>query len=304
MHLSGELADWSTSDLLQIMQVTKKTGSLDIEGERSGRIHFRDGSVTGAELAGTNGSYIGEDRGGVAEVVYVLSKLSSGNFSVGPADGPERPGWEVADILADVTALETLEGEVVDAGLFDATGVRLVEEISEALTIQPEEWSALVTLVRPFTLDDLEAQIGRGGAVRVFHTLHKLGVAEAYEEEQEELVPQEEEAPVGRHDVAAVDEEGSDDEEESQWLDRVAGKVTRESEAPTWREEDSPEEDSPEDPSEALDLVRRAAEARRKAEQADPRQTEIRGVSAPASTTLTDGVYDEIRRLRSRTAGK
>jgi hypothetical protein len=26
----------------------------------------------------------------------------------------------------------------------------------------------------------------------------------------------------------------------------------------------------------------------------------VRGVSAPASTTLTDGVYDEIRRLRSK----
>jgi hypothetical protein len=30
----------------------------------------------------------------------------------------------------------------------------------------------------------------------------------------------------------------------------------------------------------------------------------VRGVSAPASTTLTDGVYDEIRRLRSRAADK
>jgi hypothetical protein len=28
----------------------------------------------------------------------------------------------------------------------------------------------------------------------------------------------------------------------------------------------------------------------------------VRGVAAPASTTLTDGVYDEIRRLRSKVA--
>jgi hypothetical protein len=31
---------------------------------------------------------------------------------------------------------------------------------------------------------------------------------------------------------------------------------------------------------------------------------EVRGVSAHASTTLTDGVYDEIRRLRSKVADK
>ncbi len=31
---------------------------------------------------------------------------------------------------------------------------------------------------------------------------------------------------------------------------------------------------------------------------------DVRGVSAPASTILTDGVYDEIRRLRSRVADK
>ena len=52
MHLSGQLTDWSINDLLQIMQVTQKTGSLDIDGERRGRVHFRDGSVTGAELSG------------------------------------------------------------------------------------------------------------------------------------------------------------------------------------------------------------------------------------------------------------
>jgi hypothetical protein len=32
--------------------------------------------------------------------------------------------------------------------------------------------------------------------------------------------------------------------------------------------------------------------------------SELKGVSAPASTTLTDGVYDEIRRLRSRVGEK
>jgi hypothetical protein len=53
----------------------------------------------------------------------------------------------------------------------------------------------------------------------------------------------------------------------------------------------NPEEDEPEieDDSDAYER---------------PAHAEVRGVSAPASTTLTDGVYDEIRRLRSRVREK
>ncbi|HWL48633.1 MAG TPA: DUF4388 domain-containing protein, partial [Acidimicrobiia bacterium] len=83
MHLSGQLSDWSINDLLQIMQVTKKTGSLDIEGERRGRVHFRDGRVTGAELTGFEGAHTGSDLAGVADILYVLSSVAEGSFSVG-----------------------------------------------------------------------------------------------------------------------------------------------------------------------------------------------------------------------------
>ena len=134
MHLSGQLSDWSINDLLQIMQVTKKTGSLDIDGERRGRIHFNDGKVTGAELTGASGSYKGSDRAGVADILYVLSTLNEGDFAVGETDGPDGPGWGVEDVLADVEALESLEGEVIDAGLFEATGVRFAQSIDTAIT--------------------------------------------------------------------------------------------------------------------------------------------------------------------------
>ena len=90
MHLSGQLSDWSINDLLQIMQVTKKTGSLDIDGERRGRIHFREGLVTGAELTDAKESRDGTDRGTVADALYVLSMLSSGSFAVGAADGSRK----------------------------------------------------------------------------------------------------------------------------------------------------------------------------------------------------------------------
>jgi hypothetical protein len=285
MQLSGQLADWSVNDLLQIMQVTKKTGSLDIEGERRARVFFGEGRVTGAELTGAKGSYLGADRSGIADILYVLSGIEAGTFSVGPADGPEIKGWTVEEILADVEALRSLEGEVIDAGLFEASGVRLIHEIESPITIEPADWHALVTLVQPFTFNHLEVKFGRGTAVRIFHTLQRLGMAEA---------------------VAAEDGE-------SNWLDRLAEDVAPGTSVPAWLEgtpdpepaatelvvEPAPAPETESEPEPAL--VSKASEARANSAKV---AVEVKGVSAPASTTLTDGVYDEIRRLRSRVADK
>lgn len=285
MHLSGQLADWSINDLLQIMQVTDRTGSLDIAGDRRGRIHFRDGMVTGAELIGARETNVANDRGGAADIVYVLSTLETGSFSVGAADGPDTSGWSVEDILADVDALKSLEGEVIDAGLLQAAGIRFGSEIEEPITISPDDWAILVSVMPPFTFDDLETKMGRVGAVRVLHTLHQLGVADVITEE-----------------------------DESDWLDRVADDVAPVSDDPIWLE-DVPEEtkgkagasaeetSASEAPAEKA-LVAAAGDAAPKSGGKKTKAAEIRGVSAPASTTLTDGVYDEIRRLRSKVAEK
>lgn len=314
-NLSGQLSDWSINDLLQIMQVTKKTGSLDIEGERRGRIHFVDGAVTGAELSGEKGIYEGTDRASVADILYVLSTLETGSFGVGPADGPDGDGFAVEDVMGEVSALRSLEGEVIDAGLFEAAGVKLVSEIDESITMEPQDWQMLVSLVQPFTFDYLESRVGRGGAVRIFHTLHRLGVAEAV---------------------------SGDDE--SEWLDQLAGGLSRRTSDAIWLEEapreteDAPRETTEDErsnakhvaPDEDIPVVAASDDSMPETESeedttgsdddleheddtaeeevsvtpgrivAETAHVEVRGVSAHASTTLTDGVYDEIRRLRSK----
>jgi hypothetical protein len=298
-NLSGQIADWSINDLLQIMQVTKKTGSLDIEGERRGRIHFVNGGVTGAELSGDKGIYRGTDRGSIADILYVLSTLETGTFGVGAADGPDGDGLAVEEVMGEVAALRSLEGEVIDAGLFEAPGVRLVKEIDEGFTMAPEDWQAIVALVQPFTFDYLESRVGRGGAVRIFHTLHRLGVAEAIE--------------------------GDD---ESEWLDQLAGGLSAASSEPTWLEQvqetvkepdiEEPRVDEestakhiapaevPEGSTVEVDADGGAPDDEPEPHlepeipQRQPEAAGVRGVSAHASTTLTDGVYDEIRRLRSK----
>jgi len=280
MHLSGQLSDWSINDLLQIMQVTSKTGSLDIEGQRRGRVHFREGRLTGAELNGTKGIYTGSDLGGVADILYVLSSVEEGSFSVGAADGPEIKGWSVEEVLLDVEALQSLEGEVVDTGLFEASGVALVHEIPEPITIDPGDWHAFVNLVPSFTFSLLEERFGRGTAVRILHTLHRLGMAET---------------------IADPDGEGD-------FLDNLAEGVAQGTEepAPGWESNGNDRTHS----SGSVDVTDREPEAEAEPEpvvaptRRDRVQADMKGLSAPANTTLTDGVYDEIRRLRSRVGEK
>jgi hypothetical protein len=178
--------------------------------------------------------------------------------------------------MSEVAALRSLEGEVIDAGLFEAAGVRLVRDLDAPITMEPDDWQVLVSLVQPFTFDHIEARVGRGGAVRIFHTLHRLGVAEA-------LV------------------EGGDDE--SEWLDQLAGGLSPNSSEPTWLEQ-VPAKDTPE-PVAAVEVPAASADPEPEPEPAieveeAPAHVGVRGVSAHASTTLTDGVYDEIRRLRSK----
>lgn len=283
MHLSGQLSDWSMNDLLQIMQVTNKTGSLDIEGERRGRVHFREGRVTGAELTGIDGAHSGSDRDGVADILYVLASVAEGSFSVGAADGPDAKGWTVEEVLSDVEALQTLESEVSDSGLFEANGVKLIHEVGEAVTLAPGEWQTFVNLVPTFSFGALEARYGRGTAVRMFHTLNRLGLAETV------AVP----------------------EEEADWLNRLAEGVAT---GATWNGHTEAPETSTEEPEavEAVESIEPGTVEEPDVVEPEPVaasekrriQTELKGVAAPASTTLTDGVYDEIRRLRSRVGDK
>ncbi len=281
MHLSGQLSDWSINDLLQIMQVTNKTGSLDIDGQRRGRVHFRDGRVTGAELTGDKGTYSGSDRAGVADILYVLSTVEEGSFSVGAADGPDAKGWTVEEVLLDVEALQSLEGEVIEAGLFEANGVTLVRTIENPVTIEPEDWHVFVSLVPSFSFANLEQSYGRGTAVRVFHTLHRLELAEII-----------------------ANQEG-----ETDWLDRLAEGVAATAAEPAWEDSGESQEVVEEEPL-TVEVAEPESEPELEEEPvavvAKPERLpeDLKGVAAPASTTLTDGVYDEIRRLRSRVGDK
>jgi hypothetical protein len=89
----------------------------------------------------------------------------------------------------------------------------------------------------------------------------------------------------------------------------VADDVSSASDDPIWSE-DVPEQGQDAAPEDAEEDLTEEASSDPSDEPAPAPDTdekepaEVQGVSAPASTTLTDGVYDEIRRLRSKVAEK
>ncbi|HXV61693.1 MAG TPA: DUF4388 domain-containing protein, partial [Vicinamibacteria bacterium] len=58
--LSGDLARFKSSDILQLLEANQATGVLRIDGDRAGEIHLLDGHICGSfsdELTGEEAAY-------------------------------------------------------------------------------------------------------------------------------------------------------------------------------------------------------------------------------------------------------
>lgn len=279
MTLSGSLSDWSVTDLLSMFKVTKKTGTLRLSGSRAGAIHFDGGRVVAAEVTGTADGPAEADRTDAVDALFMLAAESDGRFEMGPYQGPEGPGWDVEELLSDVSRLDSLESDVDDAGLTKAP-LMLADHIEAPVTVAVEDWWAVASLVSVLSLDQLEDVFGRARAIRLLHTLWRLGIIEALDDGEPVLADDserhaEEPAAVPIGDIVAEGPTQTEDEPED-------GEAVRDEES--W-----------------LDEIAAATEHGIVTEPVSiEERRNLRGISAPASTTLTGPVLDDMRRLRGR----
>ena len=77
---SGDLGDLSIVELVQMLNLNKKTGILHINGEKSGKIYLKDGQLFSAEFDGK----VGE------EAVYGMVAMDSGTFNFDITDFDEE----------------------------------------------------------------------------------------------------------------------------------------------------------------------------------------------------------------------
>lgn len=263
MMLSGNLSNWSVADLLQIMRVTGKTAALRIEGTRAGVIHFNDGKIAGASLAGQRPASTPDGaRQSAVDALFVLTSPSEGSFFVAtPEVDPKAPSWEVVEIMAEVEHLRLIEGEVLRQGIEENTALSLTADVPSPVTLHAEDWATLVSLVPAFSLASLERSLGRTRALQVVNTLLARGLTVRGTTVEVDLAPP---------SILSAEEPALD------WLGDhpVSSGVDLSTEIAGGHSEDHLEGDP--------DNKRSA-----------------KGVVASPDTTLVSGVLDDMRRLRT-----
>ncbi|HUP15497.1 MAG TPA: DUF4388 domain-containing protein [Acidimicrobiia bacterium] len=268
MMLSGNLSNWSVADLLQMMRVTGKTAALRIEGTRAGVIHFNEGKLAGATLAGQRPPMEPDQlRRSTIDALFVLTGPTEGSFFVAsPEFDPNSPSWEVTEVMAEVEHLRLIESEIRALGVEENSPLVLSADVPSPVTLHAEDWVTLVALVPAFSLASLERTMGRTRAFQVVNTLLSRGLTVKDTAFEVDLAPPPpvEKIPTPAEEFPVLE-----------WLgDHPAeGEVDLSTDIPT-----RPDEEVPAEP-----------DARR----------HLKGVHASAETTLVSGVLDDMRRLRT-----
>ncbi len=90
---AGSLADMGVVDLVQTFEIGRKTGTIKLEGERTGVIYFKEGKVIDSELGRLKGE----------NAFYRMLNTFEGKFEVGflPVDRPERIEMSTQGLLME-----------------------------------------------------------------------------------------------------------------------------------------------------------------------------------------------------------
>ncbi len=194
MILNGHLEDWTVEDLLQIMRITSKTGSLNIVSSPSATIHFTDGKVCAIDLL--HGHEIAEVDPSVAtnvmaERLRMILPLRTGSFDIGDLVRPSDNAVEVPDLLDAVEKLVALERAALGDDITEDTALKLRLRL-DPVTLEPDTWLAIVDLVGTFSLERLMAKVGRSEAVQLLALLRREDLFERTDEPISDI-----EAPAG-----------------------------------------------------------------------------------------------------------
>lgn len=288
MLLSGSLSNWSVNDLLQIMRVTAKTATLRIDGSRPGVIHFGDGRIVGAGLAGQRVPRNAEEAlRATVDALHVLTSSGDGAFLVAEPDfDPALRGWDVAEVMMEVERLRQMEHEVTSQGVTESTSLRLASEVATPVTLHSEEWAAICALVPSFSLSSLQEAFGNSRALQFLSALLGRGLTVPAPDTQFEVaidtVPVPE--PIVLNEVSVVVNE-EPDLPILDWLGdhQVEGAVDL---SPGTSDDDEDYEEGDEEEEEEEYEV-------------DPNRRALRSVVAAPETTLVSNVLGDMRKLRT-----
>lgn len=279
MILSGRLTDWSVAELLQILQITGKSASLRIEGpDRAGTLFFDGGKIVDAALS--TGTSASSSRERIVEAVYVLQLLPDGTFAVGNETSPDGgDGLEVDEAMKLAGQYLNAERELAESGLLKADALRLTPQVEDPVTLPPEDWDLLARIAGAFTLDALEASLGRARAVSFIAALRRLGLIDPAEVDPSELdALSQRTAPEPAPAEAAASEPAREEpaaEQPASW----------------WMQPEEAEEEKPS--AEVIELE--ALDPEEGEPTTEEKRRQMRALITPPDTTLVPGVLDDLR---------
>lgn len=180
MILSGRLVDWSLNDLLQILRITEKTATLEIEGEhRRGTLYFRAGGIVDAELE--SGDVAGATFDRIIETIYELKLLADGAFAVGTHERDTGTYVAVPEAIEAADRHLEAEHDLRTSGILEGGALTLAREIEAAVTLDREQWQALAELTGSFSFDEIAKRLGRVRAVSFVNSLRRQeAIAQAH----------------------------------------------------------------------------------------------------------------------------
>jgi hypothetical protein len=160
--LEGDISEFPLTDIIQLVDLSKKTGAVHIQGQRAseqieGWIYFRDGKIIGAEGAGLP----------PLEAVYAFFTVSSGPFKVYDDVVLERPTITVSNeviIMEGIMrqdAWESIQEHVPSLSMVP----RLIPNPASGTTeinLEAEEWRVLTMVNGKNTVAQIAQKSGLG----------------------------------------------------------------------------------------------------------------------------------------------
>jgi hypothetical protein len=161
--LAGDLSEFPLTDIIQLMDLSKQTGAIHIDGKRGSRqfkglIYFRDGKIIGAELPGFP----------PLEAVYTFFTVASGPFHFQESVTPDQPTITVSNeviIMEGVMRQDSWSDDEQDSGPSLTMVPRLVPNPASGtsdINLEAEEWRVLTMVNGRNTVGQIAQRSGLG----------------------------------------------------------------------------------------------------------------------------------------------
>lgn len=183
MPLQGDLSEFSLSDIIQLVDLSKQTGGVRIVGNLKGKeiegwIYFRNGQVISARLG----------RLPAEEALYALFALQSGSFVF--EEGVDLPPREITAsnevlIMEGVRRVDEWGTFLEKAPALNAVVglVAVPDERLQEIRLEPEEWRVLTLVDGRNTVAEIAERSGLG-EIRTCQVIARLIEAGLVEEKE------------------------------------------------------------------------------------------------------------------------